>query len=313
MKEAATTWFKDNGETKGKCGGVTYRLANRLARKLRNKYIADVGGNNAYSSVFRTNLKNLDIYQEISFQPYGAGLTNAALKETLKTNITPHVNYGDVLAYFQTPEPLGPGGAKYHAQIWTGNLYKGQTHRGYVGVGWTTDGKTNYGSDPAIVYGSPKLPWTLYWFRIKNEYKNTTGPILSTPAPTLSDKEIKEKSARGFNNLTYRLSLIYRLKDDYGSGTYNRDNNGIQVTKPLFYDVSSAGGDDELKAVRLLEKWLENQTQKVEYEKLTDKDKEEFSKYKNQLISRTKTRGDEVIFNSSYNNEVKKVTIDPDF
>ena len=59
MKEAATTWFKDNIETSGKCGGVTYRLANRLARKLRNKYIADVGGNNAYSSVFRTNLKNL--------------------------------------------------------------------------------------------------------------------------------------------------------------------------------------------------------------------------------------------------------------
>jgi hypothetical protein len=312
MKEAATTWFKDNRETHGQCGGVTYRLANRLARKLRNKSIADVGGNHAWAPALRTNLKNLDIYQEISFQPYGAGLTNAALKETLKTNITPHVNYGDVLAYFQTPAP-NSGDAKYHAQIWTGNLYKGQTHYGKVGVGWTTDSKTNYGSNPGIVYGSPNSPWTLYWFRIKNEYKNTTGPVSSTPAPTLSDKEIKEKSARGFNNLTYRLSLIYRLKDNYGSGTYNRDNNGIQVTKPLFYDVSSAGGDDELKAVKLLEQWLKNQTQKVEYEKLTDKDKEEFSKYKNQLISRTKTRGDDVIFKSKHNDKVKKVTIDPNF
>ena len=314
MKEAATTWFKDNGETHGKCGGVTYRLANRLARKLRNKYIADVGGNHAYSSVLRTNLKNLDIYQEISFQPYGAGLTNAALKETLKTNITPHVNYGDVLAYFQTPEP-NSGDAKYHAQIWTGNLYKGQTHYGAVGVGWTTDSKTNYGSEPAIVYGSPKVPWTLYWFRIKNEYKNTTGPILSTPAPTLSDKEIKEKSARGFNNLTYRLSLIYRLKDDYGSGTYTPDPtySNQQAKKYLFYDVSSVGGDDELKAVRLLEQWLENQTQKVELEKLTTNDFYEFKKYYQLLISRTKTGGDDVIFKSAYNDKVKKVTIDPNF
>ena len=314
MKEAATTWFKDNGETKGKCGGVTYKLANRLARKLRNKYIADVSGNHAYSSVLRTNLKNLDIYQEISFQPYGAGLTNAALKETLKTNITPHVNYGDVLVYFQTTPPLGPGGAKYHAQIWTGNLYKGQTFMGYKGVGWTTDGKTNYGSNPGIVYGSPKVPWTLYWFRIKNEYKNTTGPVSSTPAPTLSDKEIKEKSARGFNNLTYRLSLIYQLKDDYGTGTYtpNPTYSNQQAKKYLFYDAKGVN-DDELKAVRLLEQWLENQTQKVELEKLTTNDFYEFKKYLTLLISRTKTGGDDVIFKSAYNNNVKKVTIDPNF
>jgi hypothetical protein len=118
-------------------------------------------------------------------------------------------------------------------------------------------------------------------------------PTSTTSTPTLSDKEIKEKSARGFNNLTYRLSLIYRLKDDYGTGIYSQQLL-IQISKQknhLFYDVSSAGGDDELKAVKLLEQWLKNQTQKVEYEKLTDKDKEEFSKYKNQLISRTKTRG----------------------
>jgi hypothetical protein len=323
MKEAATTWFKDNGETKGKCGGVTYKLANRLARKLRNKYIADVSGNHAYSSVLRTNLKNLDIYQEISFQPYGAGLTNAALKETLKTNITPHVNYGDVLAYFQTPAP-NSGDAKYHAQIWTGNLYKGQTHRGYVGVGWTTDSKTNYGSDPAIVYDSPNLPWTLYWFRIKNEYKNTTGPISSTPAPTLNQflsptpraQEIQKESANGFNNLTYRLSLIYRLKDDYGSGTYtpNPTYSNQQAKKYLFYDAKGIlFNDDEILAVELLEQWLKKPNQKVELEKLTDKDKKEFSNYKDLLISRTKTRGNDVTFQSKHNDKVKKVTINPNF
>jgi hypothetical protein len=310
MKEAATTWFKDNRETHGKCGGITYKLANRLARKLRNKSITDVGGNNAWSPTLRTNLKNLDIYQEISYQPYGSGLTNSQLRSTIDNQIVPHVNYGDVLAYFQTPPP-NSGGAKYHAQIWTGNLYKGQTHYGDVGVGWTTDSQTNYGT--GLVYSAPNLPWTLYWFRIKNEYKNTTGPVSTTPAPTLSPREIKEKSARGFNNLTYRLSLIYQLKDDYGSGTYNRDNNGIQVKKYLFYDAKSFTGDDELKAVRLLEQWLENQTQKVELEKLTTNDALEFQKYLRLLILRTKTGEDEVTFKSAYNNEVNNVTINPNF
>ena len=134
-------------------------------------------------------------------------------------------------------------------------------------------------------------------------------PTSTTSTPTLSDKEIKEESARGFNNLTFQLSLIYRLKDNYGLSSGNFD----VPYYPLFYDVSSAGGDDELKAVRLLEKWLENQTQKVQYEKLTDKDKEEFNKYKNQLISRTKTKGNDVIFKSEYNDKVNRVTINPNF
>jgi hypothetical protein len=56
-------------------------------------------------------------------------------------------------------------------------------------------------------------------------------PTSTTSTPTLNqlisqtivlDQEIQKESARGFNNLTYRLSLIYRLKDDYGLGTYNR-------------------------------------------------------------------------------------------
>jgi hypothetical protein len=136
-------------------------------------------------------------------------------------------------------------------------------------------------------------------------------PTSTTSAPTLSDKEIKEKSANGFNNLTYRLSLIYQLKDDYGSG-YRYGRNGIQVKKYLFHDAVG-GNDDELLAVELLEQWLKKPNQKVELEKLTDKDKKEFSNYKDLLISRTKTRGNDVTFQSKHNDKVKKVTIDPNF
>jgi hypothetical protein len=139
-------------------------------------------------------------------------------------------------------------------------------------------------------------------------------PTSTTSTPTLNqlisqtivlDQEIQKESARGFNNLTYRLSLIYRLKDNYGRGN-------VPGTQYLFYDAKG-GNDDELKAVKLLEQWLENQTQKVELEKLTDKDKKEFSNYKDLLISRTKTRGNDVTFQSKHNDKVKKVTIDPNF
>ena len=130
----------------------------------------------------------------------------------------------------------------------------------------------------------------------------------TTSTPTLSPKEIKEKSARGFNNLTYGLSLIYQLKDDYGPLTGNFDNPHYF----LFWDAKG-GNDDELKAVRLLEQWLKNQDQKVELEKLTTNDFYEFQKYLQLLISRTKTGGDDVIFKSAYNDKVKKVTINPNF
>jgi len=144
----------------------------------------------------------------------------------------------------------------------------------------------------------------------------STTVFSTTSTPTLSPQEIKKESARGFNNLTDGLSLIYQLKDDYGSGTYNPapTYSNVQVKKYLFYDAKGVN-DDELEAVKLLEKWLENQTQKDQYKKLTDKDKEEFQKYLNLLISATKgdTIYDEIIFKSAYNDKVKKVTINPNF
>jgi len=84
------------------------------------------------------------------------------------------------------------------------------------------------------------------------------------------------------------------------------------LKKYLFYDAKGVN-DDELKAVKLLEKWLENQTQKDHLKKLTTNDALEFQKYLRQLISRTKTGGDDVIFQSAYNNEINKVTINPNF
>jgi hypothetical protein len=93
---------------------------------------------------------------------------------------------------------------------------------------------------------------------------------------------------------------------------YHQEIIECTILPYLFWDAKG-GNDDELKAVKLLEQWLKKPNQKVEYEKLTDKDKKEFSKYKDLLISRTKTRGNDVTFQSAHNDKVKKVTINPNF
>jgi hypothetical protein len=91
--------------------------------------------------------------------------TKAAEAKKKQSEITKKANYGDVAIYFATPPPRGNKRGKYrfHAQIYTGNQY-GDTK-------WTTSVKDNYGSE--FVYKNrPETPYTVYWFRIKDEYKS---------------------------------------------------------------------------------------------------------------------------------------------
>jgi predicted ATP-dependent Lon-type protease len=95
----------------------------------------------------------------------------------LASEITKKANYGDVLIYFATPEPRGTttGTYRFHAQIYTGNQYNG--------TGWSTSTKNNYGV--SFVYGSKaQQPYTMYWFRIKDEYKQL--PPKPEPKPIIT-------------------------------------------------------------------------------------------------------------------------------
>ena len=66
--------------------------------------------------------------------------------------------------------------------------------------------------------------------------------------------------------------------------------------------------------MELLKQWLKKPNQKVQYEKLTDKDKVEFQKYLKLLIDRTVFPPHlDVIFQSADNDKVNKVTIKPNF
>ena len=165
-KEAAINIFKKYGAKPGLCGGYTYYMAEELARKLTKKSSfpgTGKGGNHAHSETLRRHLNELGIYTKESVNPVGLNMSVADAKK-LASEITKKANYGDALVYFATPEPRGTtkGTYRFHAQIYTGNQYNG--------TGWSTSTKNNYGV--SFVYGSKaQQPYTMYWFRIKDEYK----------------------------------------------------------------------------------------------------------------------------------------------
>ncbi len=166
MKAAAQEHYIAQPPTPGQCGGYTYRMAFRLAEKCRGadkvRGLGTLGGNNAYSSTLRNHLDGLGLYESVSSSPL---LANAPKDTVIRyvDSISNICNYGDVLIYYATPEPKNENGhPRYHAQIYTGNLYSN-------GKGWSTSTKNNYGS--TFVYRSSSLnTWTLYWYRVKQVF-----------------------------------------------------------------------------------------------------------------------------------------------
>jgi hypothetical protein len=127
------------------------------------------------------------------------------------------------------------------------------------------------------------------------------GNSKDVPAKKPSEAELKQKSANAFNSLTYRLALIWKLKDNYGNNK-----------KPLFEKYKGAN-DNESGALSAVKDWFKKSEQNDLLNKLTDKDLEQFIKYLTLLYERTENGGDNVTFKSYYNNKVKDKTIDPDF
>jgi hypothetical protein len=289
-KEAAITIFNKYGAKPGLCGGYTYYMAEELARKLTKKSSfpgTGKGQNNAYSDILRSHLNDLGIYTEESLKPIATNISVASAVE--KTNyITTQANYGDVLIYYATPEPRGSGKGAYrfHAQIYTGNQYDG--------TGWSTSTKNNYGV--SMVYGSKtQTPYMLYWFRIKDEYKEL-------PASEQVSVTTPEDSAKAFNNLTFYLSKIYKLEDDYSNNS-----------KPLFTNFKGTLGDDEEGAVKRLKEWYETDGPQYQYKNLNGDDKEAFNKSWYSLLNQTKGDTNNITFESPKNKLVRKVIIDPNF
>ena len=179
-KQAAISWFKANGEKLGACGAYAYDIARTLAEKLTKKTITRRGRNHAHSEILRNNLMALGIYEKISLTPIGSGLSKTEAVQ--KANeVTRKANYGDVLIYYATPEPRDDKpNYRFHAQIYTGNQYTGAPTKGGFkggkysgsGTGWSTSVKNNYFSN--FAYGGKRYtqqPYTMFWFRIKDEYK----------------------------------------------------------------------------------------------------------------------------------------------
>jgi len=117
------------------------------------------------------------------------------------------------MVYFTNPPGVKIGGlAKYHAQIYTGNMY---TSLG--SVGWSTDGKKNYGS--SFVYSSfdsSRAIWSMYHFRIKDEYKGKT----ITPTKVNFDQNNNSGAKGTFLGYSFPAEMVKALekmsKTNYG-------------------------------------------------------------------------------------------------
>jgi hypothetical protein len=174
-RAAAIDRFGSRGRSgeSGLCGGYTFRMAWFIAQKLRNKKLRRPGGNDADSPTIRENLNALGVYREGSMNPVLSGVSFETAKKQVEA-ITQKALYGEVVLYFATPvrqkNPSGEGRYRFHAQIFTGDAYtngrfgKNGNKRGK----WSSSWAANYGYN--FVY-SDWGPWTIYWFRFKDEYR----------------------------------------------------------------------------------------------------------------------------------------------
>jgi hypothetical protein len=168
-KQAAINHFTKHKESNGQCGFGATSIAIILGNLLTGQNNPYRGGNHAYSSTIRDNWNKIGIYKpESCTQPVFTNVSNSVIKKYIKDT---QFNYGDGMVYFTNPPGVKINDkAKYHAQIYTGNMYKS-----LGSVGWSTDSKKNYRS--SFVYSSfdsSKAIWSMYHFRIKDEYKGKT-------------------------------------------------------------------------------------------------------------------------------------------
>jgi hypothetical protein len=101
--------------------------------------------------------------------------------------------------------------------------------------------------------------------------------------------------------LTYLLSLIYTLKDNYGKNK-----------KPLFSPFKGVN-DDEEKAVDALKEWFKTDKAQYQYKLLTEDYKKAFNESYQKLLWETKSSKASITFQYDKDSKVNKITINSDF
>jgi len=194
VRQAAETLFPNKtGGDGGKCAGWTARLAQVLTNIVLNKpspgnkYTNYPGWADAYDVRFKNEALNTGIY-EVIYEDFN--LSKQEIITKINSEIQPKAEYGDIIQYYLTNRDssgqvinstIGQsvdanGEYVFHTQMFTGNWATGVIDgNGRKSIGWTSSWPSNYGA--AFVYGGRTLrtgndKYTLYWLRVKNEYRN---------------------------------------------------------------------------------------------------------------------------------------------
>jgi hypothetical protein len=281
----------------------------REAYTTGNKYI----GNWEVAPQFRDQYKTI---WDTTLQKGGAITAGVSYCKTNFQRLKKFITLDDALSGRSLPEPGDIAVYSYgHVDLVIKPFVTNGKLTGFSAIGGNTGagdarngGETKYyknKGDWKSVVGFSKV------ITLENENVDySSSPLHGTPRPNTSSQdapkkpteaELKTTSASAFNTLTYRLALIWKLKDKYGSSS-----------KPLFEKYKGTN-DNEAGALVSVKNWFNKSDQQTLYKKLTDNDKQQFNKYLTLLYERTENGGDNVIFKSYYNNKVKEIIIDPDF
>jgi hypothetical protein len=156
------------------CGAFTMNFATYLASYLTGKTIKYVGGNHAWTTTIKTNADNLGIYKPESSQALGVRVSKEQVISTIN-DINSKADYGDLVFYHAHEPPRNAADDyKFHAQFYTGAIYNNPREASYKGTHlskWSSSNAGNYSS--AFVYGSSNknYTWSVWWYRVKDEYK----------------------------------------------------------------------------------------------------------------------------------------------
>jgi hypothetical protein len=167
--DQSTYVFDQNGEAQGACARYSYNIAYKIKEHIDSQSSGPIkygklvsSGGNADQDGHRAAIKKLGIYDEY----YMGEFTGDKLKSESGPIKSSSWNYGDILNYYA---PCCSGTSYMHTQIYTGDIWqKGIGANGNQNSGWTTSGKTNYGT--FFVYPGDSKVYKIYAYKIKAKY-----------------------------------------------------------------------------------------------------------------------------------------------
>jgi hypothetical protein len=269
----------------------------REAYNTGNKYV----GNWEIAPEFK------DQYKQIWNGKLQKGAVITAAHSTARNgfqSIKKYITLDDAISGRALPEPGDIALYSYgHGDIVIKPFVTDGKLTGFSSVGGNT-GASDANNGGETHYYAKKGDWKQVWGFCKvvtianQDVDYASSPLVGLPEdPSTAAAPTPDESANAFNNLTYNLSLIWTIKDNYKDG------------KPLFKNAKAFNPKGK-PASELFNEWFDTNGPQYQYKKLTQDDKIAFKHYKDALLAATAAgENKNITFKSDKNKKVKTKVI----